>query len=67
MGGVQALQGAIYLLPSGQEVADIQWLDVSSPLLSSVYALSRTHASRFLVLLPFSTTKSMSVHIGRGM
>ena len=63
MGGVQALQGAVHLLPSEQEVADVQWLDLSSPLLFSDYTLSRTHASRFLVLLPFSTTKGMSACI----
>lgn len=67
MGGVQALQGAVHLLPSGREVADVQWLDVSSPLLSSGYTLSRTHASRFLVLLPLSTTKPTSVRIDRGI
>lgn len=48
-------------------MADVQWLDVSSVLLSPGYTLSRTDAFKFLVLLPFSTTKSMSVHIDRGM
>lgn len=67
MGGVQALQGAVHLLPSGREVADIQWFDVSSPLLSSDHMLSRTQAFRFLVPLPFSTAKSMSACIDRGM
>lgn len=55
MGGVQALQGAVYLLPSGGEVADIHVVNVSSPLLRSGCALSRTHVFRLRVLSPFST------------
>lgn len=66
MGGVQALQGAVHLLPSGGEVADIQWLmcPVPSCALAMLYQGLMSLGSMSFCLSP---PKYMSLHIGRGM
>lgn len=66
MGGVQALQGAVHLLPSGGEVADIQWL--MCPVLSCALAMHyQGLMSLGFMSFCLSPPMSMSLHIDGGM